>query len=365
MHRHASQFWTNFDRRFVKRFFFIFLKFWSAVVFWIHFRISMNLQRRKAWRHEWGFGMFGHVGTHEAWLCRHFQVVWFMLTHRNLYNDEQCRNYLIRKLEPIWIQTLGSTSSLSQEQSRTPCVEWHWASFNILKPCSSQLDGSLRDVNPSTQRMPVPLPKARSSDKIPIFMPWTLLWWLQCRSQACAEPVNMMSSRPLPKHAEFHPFHNWWIHSACLFTALSPIFGDTTSQALSRLLTCGQIRTTTSWPRRRRLWSTGYASLRWTSTTWPRRWGKILSRGHSTQHWRKPLVVQWWFWMKKWSRFLASGASSRLLGWRTCSVPLNWFAVRVPCPSLRTVDTRLWARRCSKPHARPCGTCPLPRLKAQ
>jgi len=33
---------------------------------------------------------------------------------------------------------------------------------------------------------------------------------------------------------------------ASLFTALSPIFGDTTSQALSRLLICGQMRTTTS-----------------------------------------------------------------------------------------------------------------------
>ena len=29
-------------------------------------------------------------------------------------------------------------------------MEWHWASFNILKPCSSELDGSLHDVNPST-----------------------------------------------------------------------------------------------------------------------------------------------------------------------------------------------------------------------
>ena len=68
---------------------------------------------------------------------------------------------------------------------------------------------------------------------------------------------------------------------------------------------------------------------------------------------------------QQWNHFLASGASSRLLGWRTCSVPLNWFAVRVPCPSLRMVDTRLWAPRCCKTHARPCGTCPLPRLKAQ
>ena len=42
-----------------------------------------------------------------------------------------------------------------------------------------------------------------------------------------------------------------------------------------------------------------------------------------------------------------SGASSRLLGWRTCSIPLNWFAVRVPCPSLRR-----WTKGCERQDAR-------------
>ena len=144
---------------------------------------------------EW-LDILGHVKRDFAGISRSFDTCWRTGICRTM-NIAQI--ILVRNLKPIWIQTLGSTSfPLSQEQSRTPCVEWHWASFNILKPCSSQLDGSLRDVNPSTQRMPMPLPIARSSDKI-IFMPWIPLWWLQCRSQACAEPVNMMSSRPLLK----------------------------------------------------------------------------------------------------------------------------------------------------------------------
>ena len=33
-------------------------------------------------------------------------------------------------------------------------MEWRWASYTILKPCSSELDGYLHDVSPSTRRMP-------------------------------------------------------------------------------------------------------------------------------------------------------------------------------------------------------------------
>ena len=172
-------------------------------------------------------------------------------------------------------------------------MEWHWASFNILKPCSSEVDGGFsarcESFNAENAHAIANRTKFRQDTNLyaldtfvvtPMSKPGTCGAREHDEQQTIAEAHGISSFSQLvnPFGLFVHCFvsHFWGHNFTSTLTALD-LWADSNYDKL------------TSEKEALVYWICLFALNQHDVAE---EVGEILSRGHSTQHWRKPLVVQ-------------------------------------------------------------------------